>query len=543
MSYKYSKGYQIIGDLSGSDDANRNTGIDFEEDYIGFEASGSTVMVISGSAVGIGTTTPDYTLDVAGNIGVDQYIYHNGDADTWIRFSDDDITVKAGGKAFLTLEEKSSAPHELTINDGSNNIDFIVKGNGSGEGNPAFKVDASANRVGINGVGSPDEALHVDGNIKLQGDDPRIKINGDTDSHPGLELYENGTRKWIVYNDYTNDNLAFKTNSAVRMSIEQAGNVGIGTASPDQLLHIQDGNLVLQHNNNNEFSTELQFTKSRNATDGSHTVVQSGDILGEIVFKGSDGDEFVNAAAITAKVGFSSPGNNDMPGKIVFSTTQDGAVSLTEAMRIDEGQNVVLENGAIIVKSAAAGVTIGEGTNSWQGAAFDSYSAAYNSKRGARIVSRGDTGTTNRGTFVLRLEQHDAGSGLEAIQVDANGNVKVTGGSVGSVSDSRVKENISTLGTVLDKVKLLNPVEFDWADPIQNTDPDRTSNHDFGFIAQEVELIYPDAIYTGPETNDDMPDNLKTMSYTSLIPILTKAIQEQQEQIDELKAQVAALQN
>ena len=31
--------------------------------------------------VGIGTTTPDYTLDVAGDIGVDQYIYHNGDAD------------------------------------------------------------------------------------------------------------------------------------------------------------------------------------------------------------------------------------------------------------------------------------------------------------------------------------------------------------------------------------------------------------------------------------------------------------------------------
>ena len=34
MSYKYSSGYQIIGDLSGSDDANRNTGIDFEEDAI-----------------------------------------------------------------------------------------------------------------------------------------------------------------------------------------------------------------------------------------------------------------------------------------------------------------------------------------------------------------------------------------------------------------------------------------------------------------------------------------------------------------------------
>ena len=49
MAYKFSKGAQIIGDLSGSDDSNRDTGIDFEENYIGFEAGGSTIMVVSGS--------------------------------------------------------------------------------------------------------------------------------------------------------------------------------------------------------------------------------------------------------------------------------------------------------------------------------------------------------------------------------------------------------------------------------------------------------------------------------------------------------------
>ena len=67
MSYKYSKGHQIIGDLSGSDDANRDTGIDFEENYIGFEAGGSAVMVVSGSNVGIGTTSPAASLHVDGS--------------------------------------------------------------------------------------------------------------------------------------------------------------------------------------------------------------------------------------------------------------------------------------------------------------------------------------------------------------------------------------------------------------------------------------------------------------------------------------------
>jgi len=239
MSYKFSTGSLRQGDIYYEDDRlGEPTYIDFGMDAITLRPSGSQILHAQADAVGINTTSPDYTLHVAGNMSVDQYIYHNGDSNTHINFADDKIVLKAGNISMVKMEEKSSAPHEVTINDGSNNIDFVVKGNGSGEGNPAFKVDASTNKVGINGVGTPDEALHVDGNIKVVGDDPRIKIDGDTDSHPGLELYENGTRKWIIYNDYTNDNLTLKTNSDDRVSIDQTGKVGIGTTSPDDMLTI-----------------------------------------------------------------------------------------------------------------------------------------------------------------------------------------------------------------------------------------------------------------------------------------------------------------
>jgi len=239
MSYKYSTGSLRQGDIYYEDDREgQPTYIDFGMDTITLRPSGAAILYAQHNRIGIGTDAPDYTLDVAGDIGVDQYIYHNGDANTHINFTDDKIVLKAGNIAMVTMEEKASAPHEVTINDGSNNIDFVVKGNGSGEGNPGMKFDASTNKLGINGVGTPDEALHVDGNIKVAGDDPRIKIDGDTDSHPGLELYENGTRKWIVFNDYTTDNLTFKTNSDTRMSIEQGGNVGVGTTSPKTTLDV-----------------------------------------------------------------------------------------------------------------------------------------------------------------------------------------------------------------------------------------------------------------------------------------------------------------
>ena len=199
MSYKFTTGSVRRGDVYFEDDRDGDpTYIDFGQDTITLRPSGSQILHVQADAVGINTTSPDYTLDVAGDIGVDQYIYHNGDANTHINFTDDKIVLKAGNLAMVTAEQKTSAPHEVTINDGSNNIDFVVKGNGSRGGNPGFKFDADTNKVGINGVGTPEESLHVDGNIKVFGNDVRIKIDGDTDSHPGVELYENGTRKCSI---------------------------------------------------------------------------------------------------------------------------------------------------------------------------------------------------------------------------------------------------------------------------------------------------------------------------------------------------------
>ena len=321
MSYKYSKGAQVIGDLKAQDDTQRDTQIDFEEDYIGFETSGSAVMVVSGSKVGIGTTTPDYELDVAGDIGVDHYIYHNGDGNTLINFSDDKIILKAGGKAMVTMEEKGSAPHEITINDGSNNIDFVVKGNGSNAGNPGMKFDASNNRLGINGVGTPSYELDVAGDIGLSeyiyhkgDDDTFIRFQDDNiivkaGNINFIELTEDDSQDKLIINEGRTD-LDFIVRSP-------GENLALYLNAGNEVFHINHGE--------EDFKTKIHSDHGEAITVNSAGVILNEDGHATNDFRvESDGDThalFVDSGNNLIGIGTSSPISKlDVAGKIAITS-------------------------------------------------------------------------------------------------------------------------------------------------------------------------------------------------------------------------------
>jgi len=137
-----------------------NYGDDSLDFKAGAEAQPAMVIDADGK-VGIGTDSPDYKLDVAGNIGVDQKIYHNGDADTYINFTEDRIRFNAGGINLFGMHQKASAPHQVTVNNGTNNVDFVV--NGDDGSKPAIlRSDANNYRVGIN-TDTPTVDLDVQG--------------------------------------------------------------------------------------------------------------------------------------------------------------------------------------------------------------------------------------------------------------------------------------------------------------------------------------------------------------------------------------------
>jgi hypothetical protein len=85
-------------------------------------------------------------------------------------------------------------------------------------------------------------------------------------------------------------------------------------------------------------------------------LLSSGDVVGQVRFAGGDGGDLVTLAAQISVEVDGTPGANDMPGRLVFSTTADGASSPTEAMRIrNDGQ--VLIGGSSNTKSGKLEVT------------------------------------------------------------------------------------------------------------------------------------------------------------------------------------------
>ena len=102
----------------------------------------------------------------------------------------------------------------------------------------------------------------------------------------------------------------------------------------------------------------LAFAKGGNGTLGSHTVVTDGEELGNIIAFGDDGSDLETPAASIQFEVDGTPGSADMPGRIVFNTTADGATAVTEALRIDSSQTATFVN-AVGIGNTPAHTTAG----------------------------------------------------------------------------------------------------------------------------------------------------------------------------------------
>jgi hypothetical protein len=97
-------------------------------------------------------------------------------------------------------------------------------------------------------------------------------------------------------------------------------------------------------------------------------------------------------------------------------------------------------------------------------------------------------------------------------------------------SDVRLKKGISNLNYGLNELMQLRPVSFQWKD-------DNNGSQHLGFIAQETQEVIPEAVVQSED-----PASPLGMNYTTLIPVVIKAVQEQQSMVTTLQAENESLQ-
>ena len=148
-----------------------------------------------------------------------------------------------------------------------------------------------------------------------------------------------------------------------------------------------------------------------------------------------------------------------------------------------------------------------------------------------RVTSTMASSTNAESSYHL----YSTGAGAYRFYVDLSGRIAATNTTIAGISDQRLKENIRDLDAGLAEVMALKPRKFDWK-PGKGKD----KKDDQGWVAQEFEQVFPDMITEWKDPAPEGEEPYKAVS-ADLIPVLVKAIQEQQVQIEELKARVAAL--
>jgi len=149
------------------------------------------------------------------------------------------------------------------------------------------------------------------------------------------------------------------------------------------------------------------------------------------------------------------------------------------------------------------------------------------------IVTTGSSTSNADGTLFL----YSTGASQYRFYVGYGGTIYATNTTISAISDIRYKENVRDLDVGLDKIMALKPRLYDWKEgkgaDIKNAR---------GFIAQEFEEVFPDLI---DEWRDPAPEGEEPYKSVrqDLIPVLVKAIQEQQALITTLTDRITALEN
>jgi hypothetical protein len=364
----------------------------------------------------------------------------------------------------------------------------------------------SAGLVGI-GTTSPGSELHVAASSGYA----ELRLAGASGSGGSVEFYNSATQLGDIFIDTSNNMIfrnaseAFRVDSSRRLLVGTSTARAVGVTGPSEAplqIETPDGlicGLTLLQNRIDAIGPNLRFGKTGGATVGSVTTVSDGHELGTIQFCGADGTDLTSVGALIRAQVDGTPGNDDMPGRLVFSTTADGAASPTERLRI--------QSDGILIK--------------------------YGDTTSARIQPQ----TDNAGFL------GEATKRWEAVYA-VNGTIQT--------SDVREKTDIVDSPLGAEFIRSLRPVAYRWKVGGYTSTYDDKGNETitpnpgvrahYGFIAQEVKQAIGETDFGGWLQEDlSDPDSQQSLRLHEFISPIVKALQEALDEIDNLKAEVAAL--
>jgi len=325
--------------------------------------------------------------------------------------------------------------------------------------------------------------------------------------------------------------LTFGTNGDPRATINSSGDVIIGSTSSTSVsaggptpLQVKgsDGYTGASLIRTSAAGAQLQFAAG---SSGNNVADNTG--LGYIKFFGYHTNGYDESARIHAEID-GTPGDGDAPGAIVFSTTNDGASSVTERMRI---KSSTLSVAAVLDVDASDTHNIHTDKNSW---GWRFYQSNTSSPYGLEIKYDGMTRDDSLGEFINCLD-----TSAVRFKVTSDGDVWNHDDSYGG-SDQTLKENIVDASSKLEDLKKLKVRNFNWK---SDHFPNRSKRKMLGFIAQEVEEVFPSLIKEYNITGDNDNPVMKKAIKKAWAPILVKALQEAVAKIETLETKVAALES
>jgi len=496
----------------------------------------AVVTVKSDGNVGIGTTSPDAKLVIVGSgTGVAKI----GDAG----FGSGNYTgISLNGTLSTANYNILSSPTDSTL--------YINRPTGATiqfrENNTTQVIIAASGNVGI-GTTSPNTKLHLwtgtTGNsieaLRLTssyagtGDGPLLRFTNYLSyaTNPNAGEYNLAGIRAFDFASAWGGGLQFLTaidtngggNLTAAMTITSAQNVGIGTTSPSEKLHV-DGNVIVTYNNS---------FQGINSIGNKAILARVSPTTGIINYA-----EYATATNLNGFV----LGSDDARVKGDIATDSlDFITNTSSRMFINSSGNVGIGTTSPSAKLDVWG-DIAIANPSYYSAAYD-WSFAQNASNGRLAISYYGS---------EKLSITDAGNvGIgttgPSYKLDVVGDSRITSGSLGvgvapnatdgridasndivaySTSDQRLKENVTPIENALEKVKTLTGVEFDWKEDTAHVHG--YHGHDVGIIAQDVQAVLPEAV----RTNES---GYLSVRYEKMIALLIEANKELAARVEELE--------